>query len=197
MDKIDDVTTRSPSILMIEGVEHVLYEGFVERIKIADANLLWLNTAKMWALALYAVLIAINAFRSDSSLWLPFAGLAVISGSAVLSVFLDNRAVLTIPFAVAERDRAGEWSTLAITSQPLRMFSTNPIVTQFATVHPAMADFLLTAFSGERSRPFRERPRLPAALTTPRARRQAWAANAGPLVALVGVVAIIVAIATR
>jgi hypothetical protein len=196
MDTIHDAATRSPSILMIEGVEHVLYQGFLQRIKIADARLLWLNAVKMWAFALYAVLIAINAFRSDSSLF-PLAGLAVISGSAALSVFLDNRAVLTIPFAVAERDRAGESSTLAITSQPLRMFSTNPIVTQFAPVHPAMADFLLTAFSGEQSRPFRERPRLPTEFRTPRARRQAWASKAGLLVVLLALASIVVDVVIR
>lgn len=197
MDMIDDAATRSPSILMIEGVEHVLYQGFLEHIRIADARLLWLNTVRGWGITLFAVLAAINAFRPDSSLWLPFAGLAAITGSAGLSVFMHSRDSLSIPSAVAKSDTAGGSSTLAITSQSLRLLSTNPTVTQIATVHPEMADFLLTAFSGERSRPFGQRPRLPAAFRTPRARRQAWASKAGLLVALSALASIVVAVVIR
>jgi hypothetical protein len=197
MGTTNDVTTRSPSILMIEGRNHVLYQGFLQRIRIADARLLWLDTVKGWGITLFAVLAAINAVRPDSSPWLAFVGLAAISGSAALSVFLDNRAALATPFAVVERARDGEVSTLAITSTSPRMFSTSPFITQFATVHTEMADFLLTAFAEGYFGSFRKRPRVPAALTTSSARRRSRADSASLLVALGGFVSIVVAVVIR
>jgi len=197
MDTIHDAATRSPSILMIEGREHVLYQGFLERLRIADARLLWLNTAKMWAFGVCAVLLAINAFRSDSTLWFAYGAFAAIVCSSAISAFIVNRDLVTIPDAVGERERAAGSSTLEIISLSQRVFSVRPPVLRVATVQPEMADFLLTEIPVGHTWSFRQRPRLPAALTTTRARRQAWAANAGPLVALVGVVAIVVAIATR
>jgi hypothetical protein len=197
MGTTDDVTTRSPGILMIEGREYVLYQGFLERLRIADAKLLWLNTAKMWAFGVSAVLMAINAFRSDSTLWFAYGAFAAIVCASAISALIVNRDLVTIPDAVGERERAAGSSTLEIISLSQRGFSVRPPVLHVATVHPQMADFLLTEIPVGHTWSFRQRPRLPAALATPRARRQAWAANAGPLVALVGVVAIVVAIATR
>jgi len=197
MTRTDDVTTKSPSILMIEGCEHVLYQGLTARFRIADARLLWLNTARGWLIALYALLSAINAARSHFSLWLSFVGLAAIGGAVALSVFTENRGVLTTPLAVVERERAGGSSTLAITAKSPRSFSGQPTVTQFATVHPEMADFLLAAFAEGQSRRFRQRPRVPVALSTRRARVQSWAEIVGLLVAIVALVLIVVAMVNR
>ena len=197
MSTTDDVTTQSPGIMMIEGREYALYQGLLERIQIADAKLLWVNNAQEWAGTLFVVLAAINAARPDSSLWLAFAALAAALGSVALSFFMDSRDALTTPFTVVERDRAGGRSTLVITSKSQRVSSTRPTGTTFATVHTEMADFLLTAFSEEKSRRFRQRPRVPAALRTPRALHQARAANASQLVALVALISIAVAFVNR
>ncbi len=197
MSTTDDVTTQSPGIMMIEGREYALYQGFSERIRIADVKLLWLNTAKDWGVTLFAILAAISAARPETNPWLSFAGLAALSGSAALSVFMDHRAVLITPFAGVEKERAEGSSTLAVTSQSPRVFSRRPTMIQSATVHPEMADFLLTAFSEGQSRRFRQRPRVPAAFRTPRARRQEWASNTGTLVALLALVSIAIAVATR
>ena len=45
MATIDDAATLSPNILKIGGREHVLIQGFLECIHIADSRLLWLFSA--------------------------------------------------------------------------------------------------------------------------------------------------------
>lgn len=197
MTTTDDVTTQSPGILMIEGREHVLYQGFLERIRIANARLLWLNTASVWFVALFTILTAIDIAHPDSSWWIYIAALAAIVSSVAFSLFMESRDVLSTPFAVVERDRAGGSSTLVITSRPQRGFSTRPTVVRFATVHPEMADFLRTAFSGGQSRRYRQRPRVPVEFRTSRARRQAWASNVALPVTLLALASIAISVATR
>jgi len=197
MGTIDEVSTRSPRILMIGGRDHVLYQGSMSRIRIADAKMLWLDAAKGWGITIFAVLAAINAVLPKYSMWLALVGLAAIFSSLALTVFIGNRAALTIPFAVVANDSAGESTTLTITSSSQRVFSTNPTVTQFATVSPEMADFLLTAFTEGHFGSYRKRPRVPAALTTSGARRQAWTESASLAVALLGTVSIFIAVIIR
>lgn len=197
MGTVDDVTARSPSILMIEGCEHVLYQGLLGHTRIADARLLWLNTARVWAIALYGLLTAINAVLPEYRMCLAFVGLAAICGAAALSIYIENRGLLTVPDALAESERTQGSCTLAITSKSQRVFSGRLPLVHFATVRPQMADFLLSAFAEGQSRRFRHRQRVPVALTTPSARLQAWAETVGLIVALLGVVSIFIAIALR
>ena len=46
MDTTHDVATRAPSILIIEGREYVLYQGFLQRTRLVDVKLLWLDAPK-------------------------------------------------------------------------------------------------------------------------------------------------------
>jgi len=197
MGTTEQATTRPSSILMIDGREHVLYQGLTARVRIADARRLWLNTARVWAIALYGLLTAINAVLPEYSMWLAFVALAAIGGAAALSVYVESRGLLTVPDAVAERERTGGTSTLAITSKSQRVFSGRLPAVQFATAHPEMADFLLTAYAEGQSRRFRQRPRVPVALTTPSTRLHSWAEILGLLVAIVAIVWIVAAMVIR
>jgi len=197
MDTTDDVTTRSPKILMIEGREYALYQGLLDPIKIADVKLLWLNTVQNWLLTLFAVLIATDIARPDSRWWFFGGAYAALAGSAALSVFMRNHDVLITPSAGAATDSAEGSSTLAVTPQSGGVFSTRLGVVEYATVDPKMADYLLTAFAKGKTRTFRRPPRIPSTLLTPRARRQAWVSNAGLFVALVALVSIVTSVALR
>jgi len=197
MELTDDAATRPPSVILINGREYVLYQGFTERLRIANAKSLWVHTVSTWLLAVFAGLTTINGFRPDSSLWFSAAGLVAVGCSAALANSLDNQDLFIRPLVVSTRKWDGGAPALAITSEPQSVFSKRTIVVQFATVHPEMADFLLAAFDEGKTPGFRQRPRIPSTLITPRARRQAWLSNAGLVVTLGMLVSVVVAIATR
>jgi len=197
MDTTDDVTTRSPKILMIEGREYVLYQGFLERIQIADVKLLWLNTVQNWLLTLFAVLIATDIARPDSGWWFFGGGYAAFAGSAALSVFMRNHDVLVTPSASSTKDGDMGSSTLAVAAQSGGRFYTGPNVIKTVTVHPEMENFLLDAFAEGQPHSFRQRPRVQSAFTMPSARRQAWASNAGSFVGLLALASIVATVVLR
>jgi hypothetical protein len=197
MDTTHDVATRAPSILMIEGREYALYQGFLERIRLMDVKLLWLDAAKNLAILLYGVLILISVARPDSSSWVFVGALAAALSSAAGSYFMVSHSVAVVPTTVVEKDRQGPSATLYIFVRSMLAFSTRRDARFTATVHTDMADFLLSAFAEGQSRRFRRRPRVPSAFMTPRAHRQAWASSAGLLVAFLALVSIYVAVVNR
>jgi hypothetical protein len=120
VDTIHDVATRSPSILMIEGREYALYQGFLERTKLVDVKLLWLDGAKNLALLLAVALMTVSFTLPDSSLWFAFGFLAAGLAFAAVSSFMDSHSVAVVPVSVVEKERQGLTSTLFIFTRPQR-----------------------------------------------------------------------------
>lgn len=179
MDTIYPSTPQSPSILLIGGREHVLYHGLFEPLRIADAKLLWLNSAVAWLSILYLVLIA--ASLGDDGWWSYLAAFAALLAVAAIGSFMKSRSVVTTPVAINEKDRRGTWSRLAI--------STRRHGTLTATVNTDMADFLLTTLAAGQTRRFTSRPDIPVELTHPGTQRHVWISAVGTAVALLALVA--------
>ena len=197
MATIDDVFTRSPRVLMIQGREHVLYQGSFERIRIADSKLLWLNAAKEWALALFVGLMVADYFVPDSVLWLVFAALPAVVVYGAVSFYMDSRSVLGTPFSIVERDRSGTSSTLSISTKSTMLFSMHPTVTHIATAHTDMADFLVGAYGVNQPRGFRQRPRIPTELAHPTARLHRWSSVGAFFTIAASFVVLVVFVFTR
>ncbi len=115
VDTIYPSTPKSPDILLIGGREHVLYHGVFEPLKIVEARLLWLNTALVWAGALYVMLFAVNL--DYVGLWALLAIIATAGVVIAASVVIGSRSAVTIPVAVDEKDRTGPWSRMIISTQ--------------------------------------------------------------------------------
>jgi len=156
MGTIDEVTTRSPRILMIGGREHVLVQGLGERIQIADPRLLWRESARVWMFLLFPVLNIANGELFDTNGWVLLGTFAVLGVALAMSFFGKGRSVMITPVTVVETERSGTWSQLAM--------STPRNVSTIATVHTDMADFLLRTVSADRTRRARLRREIPSEL---------------------------------
>ena len=173
MDTTNDVTTRSPSILMIEGREYALYQGFRQRTKLWDVRLLWLDATGNLVLVVYTALMTKALIFTD--LWFLFGAVVLVLPYAAVMRYIDSHSVAVIPVSVVEQDRQGPTATLSIFLRSIRGFSTRPDGRYTATVHTDMADFLLGAIGPDRTRGRRSLPRIPKKLRNPKVRRFAWA----------------------
>lgn len=197
MHTTDETVIRSPSILMIEGREYALYQGFLERTRLVDVKLLWLNAPKNLAMLLYGVLMVVYFSRPDSSLWFAFAAFAAGLASAPVSSFMRSHSVEVVPVSVVEKDRQGPSSTLFIFTRSTRSSSTRRDARFTATVHTDMADFLLGAIGPGRARGFKSRPRVPTELSYPKLRRYVWFPYANTFAAFALPVVLVIALITR
>ncbi len=182
MDTIYPSTPKSPDILLIGGREHVLYHGVFEPLRIVEARLLWLNTALIWAGALYVVLFAVNL--DYVGLWALLAIIATAGVVIAASVLIGSRSAVTIPVAVEEKDRTGTWSRMTISTH-----RHDPLT---VTAHADMAAFLLaTVADGQTSR-FIKRPVIPIELRHPGTQRHAWIAGVATAIGFPAYVALCV-----
>src|SRR5665647_3003003 len=106
MDTTHDVATRAPSILMIEGREYALYQGFLERTRLVDVRLLWLDGAKNLLLPVWVALMMSTVIFHDL-LWSVFGFVVLILAALVLGHYIDSHSVAVIPVSVVEKDRQG------------------------------------------------------------------------------------------
>jgi hypothetical protein len=197
MGTTNDVTTRSPSIVIIEGREYALYQGFLQRTRLVDVKLLWLDTARNLAMLLYGVLMVVYFSRLDSSVWFLVGALAVGLASSVVSSFMRSHSVAVVLVSVVEKERQGLTSTLFIFTRPQPSFSTDRGARLTATVHTDMADFLVGAVGPGRARGFKSRPRVPAELSYPNVRPYVWFSYAYAFAALGLLVAVVVVLVRR
>ena len=177
MRTADETVTRSPSILMIEGREYALYQGFRERTKLVDVKLLWVEEAKNLLIPMYIALMT-SWVIWHALLWFVFGFVVLVLAAVVLGHYIDSRSVAVIPVSVVEKDRQGRSATLSIFLRSVRGFSTRRDGRYTATVHTDMADFLLGAIGPDRAHGRRTLPRIPAELRNPKARRFAWGSYA-------------------
>ncbi|NYI41825.1 hypothetical protein [Demequina lutea] len=173
MHTTDETVTRSPSILMIEGREYALYQGFRERTKLMDVKLLWLDGAKNLLLPVWVALMMSEVLFHDL-LWSVFGLVMLILAAVVVGHYIDSHSVAVIPVSVVEKDRQGPSATLYIFLRSVRGFTTRRDGRYTATVHTDMADFLLGAIGPDRAHGRRSLPRIPTELRNPKARRFAW-----------------------
>jgi hypothetical protein len=197
MDMIDDAATRPPSVILIDGREYALYQGFRERTKLVDVKWLWLDAAKNFAILLSSVLLAVSLTHPDSSLWLLIGYLAAVFAFVAVSFFMESRSVAVVPVSVVEKDRQAPSATLYIFLRSVGGFSTRRDGRYTATVHIDMADFLLGAVDRGRARRFSSRPRIPAELRNPTVWRFVWGSYANSIAALAVLVVAFVILVTR
>ena len=151
MTTTDDVTTQSPSIVMIGGREYVLIQHLLERVQIAEARLLWRGSVFAWGFLLIPLNIA-NGTLFDTNGWVLFGMFAALFVLFAMRFFGKDRSVVITPVTVSEEDRSGTESQLAISTRE---------GTVTATVHTDMADFLLRTVSTDRTRRARLRREIP------------------------------------
>lgn len=182
METTYPVTPNTADVMMIGGREHVLVHGFGEPLKIVDAKYLWLNTAMVWLLALYAVMVAFNLEQAG---WWPLLGIVIAAAASLaIGAFMDHRAGVTTPIAVEEKDRTGQWSRLVIHTR-----RHDPLT---VTADVRMADFLLATVADGPTPRFLRRPAVPPELRHPRAPMHAWITTLGwaltiPALAIIGI----------
>jgi len=182
VDTIYPSTPKSPSILLIGGREHVLYHGVFEPLKIVDARLLWLNSALVWAGALYIVLLVVTL--GDDGWWTLLAVIAAAVPVIAVSSFIESRSGVTTPVAIDEKDRTGAWSRMII--------STRRHAPLTVTAHADMANFLLATVADSQTRRFTSRPEIPIELRHPGTQRHVWIAAVGWAIEIPAVVALCV-----
>jgi hypothetical protein len=158
---------------MIEGREYALYQGFLQRTRLVDVKLLWLDATGNLVLVLYVALMTKALIFTD--LWFLFGAVVLVLPYAAVSSFMRSHSVEVVPVSVVEKERQGLTSTLFIFTRPQRSFSTDRGARLTATVHTDMADFLLGAIGPDRARGRRSLPRIPNKLRNPKVRRFAWA----------------------
>lgn len=181
VDTIYPSTPQSPDILLIGGREHVLYHGLFDPLKIVDAKLLWLNSALVWSIALYTVLLAVTL--GDTGWWALLAVLAAAFPVIAVSPFIESRSGVTTPVAIDEKDRSGTWSRMII--------STRRHAPLTVTAHADMADYLLDALTDDE-------PSHTSAITRccddqlnpPSTRWHEWNSIAAPIAAIVAIAVI-------
>ena len=173
MDTTNDVTTRSPSILTIEGREYALYQGFLQRTMLWDVRLLWLDATRNFVLVLYVALMTYALLFTD--LWFLLGAVALAPAYAVVMRHIDSHSAAVISVSVVEKDRQGPTSTLFVFVRSIRTASTRGNSRFTASVQTDMADFLLSAIGPDLVRGRRSLPRIPTDLRNPKARRFAWA----------------------
>ncbi|NTV40618.1 MAG: hypothetical protein HGA51_11780 [Demequinaceae bacterium] len=162
MTTTDNGTVQSPGILMIEGREYILYDGFLGRINVAEVGLLWLYSSTQWVLVLtYALLLPFT-----EAWWPIFIAVVLLLVAIVGTIFVFGRPVMATPVAVVERDRSGTTSSLSVATRRHGAFT--------LTTHTDMADFLLRAITVDRRRRFWPRRDVPAGLVHPKMMRHVW-----------------------
>jgi hypothetical protein len=177
MELTDDAATRPPSVMLIDGREHVLYDELLGRIRMAEVKLLWLYSSMLWVLAL---ILALQLPFTDA--WWPLLIAIPLLLAMFVGVYVQlSRPVMTTPISVVERDRNGATSRLSVSTRRHGTFS--------VTAHTDMADFLLGAITTDRRRRFTPRRDVPAGLVHPKMMRHVWSGTA------VGVVLIAVLVA--
>jgi hypothetical protein len=196
MDTTNDVTTRSPSILMIEGREYALYQGFRERTKLVDVKLLWVEEAKNLLTPVNVALMMSTVILHEYS-WYFFGIVVLILAALVLGHYIDSRSVAVIPVSVVEKDRQGPSATLSIFLRSVRGFTTRRDGRYTATVHTDMADFLQGAIGPDRAHGRRTLPRIPTELRNPKVRWFVWGSYANSFTALAVLVLALVLLARR
>jgi len=177
MSTTENVATQSPSILMIEGREYALYQGFRERTKLVDVKLLWVEEAKNLLIPVWVALMT-SWVIWHALLWYVLGFVVLGLAAVVLGHYIDSRSVAVIPVSVVEKDRQGPTATLSIFLRSVRGFSTRRDGRYMATVHTGMADFLLGAIGPDRVHGRRTLPRIPMELRNPKALRFAWGSYA-------------------
>lgn len=187
MGTTDNATPRSPSILMIDGREYMLYDEYVGPIKFANITRLWLVAALAWT----PVLLLGMGSAMRMGLWESRTAWAILGVVMLLAIgvaigvaiaalaSLAAGPVFITPIAVTEVDRQGTWSTLSIATRRRTVLT--------VVAHVDMADFLVGSVTGDVGRSAPRHP-IPAQLTHPAMRRYVLSSYAAlAAVAVVGV----------
>lgn len=158
MEVHQETIPSAPSVLVINGVDHVLSNIYAGYLEITRARVLWVRPALLWSLAVSLGLQAATGER-----WFAAAYLGLLA--VLLAVRLIFRFVgFSIrPESIRVTHRTDESAKLLVTCGIRQPFT--------AIVHPRMAEYLEEQSPNRRRLGLIRRSRVPAQLTDALAKR--------------------------